>query len=90
MMNWKGFGRDRSETNFKVLRRNSSGGINNNHETFQSEWPVSRPRFETEAFRIRSSSVNHSTTAFGKKYVDMEVKVPAFLTLTLYSGEWQA
>jgi hypothetical protein len=36
MMNWKGSGRKRSWPNFKVLSRNSPGGIEENHENPQS------------------------------------------------------
>jgi hypothetical protein len=31
-MNWKGFGRKRSWTNFKVLSRHSTGGTVENHK----------------------------------------------------------
>jgi hypothetical protein len=61
-MNWKGLGIKRSQPNFLVLSRHLPGGNKKNHENLQSGKPVFGTRFEPMAFKIRSSSVNHSTT----------------------------
>jgi hypothetical protein len=50
---------------FKVISRYLPVDIKENHEKPQSEYSVSEPRFESGTSRIRSSSVNHSTTTFG-------------------------
>jgi hypothetical protein len=65
MMNWKGFGRKQLWSNFKVLSWHSPGGTEKNHEKPQSGEPVSGPRFEPRTSKIRSRSVNHSTTTLG-------------------------
>jgi hypothetical protein len=54
---------------FKVLSRNLTGGTDENNEKFESEQPVSWPRFEPGASRIRSREVNHSTTTFGLLFI---------------------
>jgi hypothetical protein len=40
MMNWKGFGRKWSWSNFKVLSQHSPGGIEETHDKPQSGQPV--------------------------------------------------
>jgi hypothetical protein len=66
-MNWKGFGRKRSWPNFKVISRNSLGGTEENYENLNQGSRSPDPRFEPGISRIRSKSVNHSTTTFGMK-----------------------
>jgi hypothetical protein len=62
-MNWKGFGRKLSWSNFKVYLGIRLEGLRKITKT--SGKPVSGPRFEPGSFRIRSGSVSHSTTMFG-------------------------
>jgi hypothetical protein len=64
MTNCKEFGRKRSYCNLKVLSRHSPEGTEEKHEKPQLGWPVFGTRLETGTCRIRSRSVNHSTTTF--------------------------
>jgi hypothetical protein len=50
---------------FKLLFRKSPGGTEENHENLNQDSRSPGPRIETGTFRIRSRSVNHSTTTFG-------------------------
>jgi hypothetical protein len=51
---------------FKVLSRHLPGGIEENHETPQSGYPVSDARFESRIFISRSGrNANHSALLFG-------------------------
>jgi hypothetical protein len=65
MMNWQGFGRKRSWPNFKVVSRHWPGETEKNHE-FNQDSRSPGQRIETGTSRIRSKSVNRSTTTFGK------------------------
>jgi hypothetical protein len=52
MMNWKVFGSKGSWPKFKELSCHSSVGTEENHETPQTAYPVSRSRFETGTSRV--------------------------------------
>jgi hypothetical protein len=60
-MNWKGFGRKGPWPNFKVL---SPGGPEEKYENLSQDSRLPGPRSEPGTSRIRSRSVNHSTTMF--------------------------
>jgi hypothetical protein len=65
MISWKGFGRRRSLSSFKILYGNSTGGTEVNHESSQSMQPVFETRFERVSSRIGSKSVDYTTKTFG-------------------------
>jgi hypothetical protein len=67
MMKLKGFGRKMSWPSFKVRSQNLPGGTDEEHEKLQTGQPVFVAQFEPETSRIRSRSVDHSTTGFGTK-----------------------
>jgi hypothetical protein len=69
MMNWKGCGRKRSWPNLKALFQHFVGETKENHETRHLSQTISWPRFERGTFRIRSRSVNHSTTTFRSHFL---------------------
>jgi hypothetical protein len=56
---------------FKVLSWHYPGETDKNHENSRSEWPMSKPRFESKSSRIFSRIVNHSATTF---YAVLKVK----------------
>jgi hypothetical protein len=64
MMDWKGFDRKRSWSNFKVLIRHSPGGTEENHE-IHHDGRSRGPWIEPGTFLVRSRSVDHSATTFG-------------------------
>jgi hypothetical protein len=63
-INCKGFGRKRSWPNIKVIPRHSPGGTEGNHENLNQDSRSPGPRIEPGTFRIRSRSVNRSTTFY--------------------------
>jgi hypothetical protein len=68
MMNWKGFSRKRSWPSLKVLSQHKPGETEANHENLNQDILSPGPRFELRTFRIRSRSVNDSTTTFSSRF----------------------
>jgi hypothetical protein len=64
LMNWKVFSRKRSWSNYKVLFRHSPGETEENHENLNHDSRSPGPIIEPGTSRIRSRSVNRSTTMF--------------------------
>jgi hypothetical protein len=67
MMNWKGFGRKRSGPNFKVTIPTFAWRNWGKEQKLNKYSQSLGPRIEPGISRIRSMSVNQSTTAFGLK-----------------------
>jgi hypothetical protein len=65
VMNWKEYGRKQSCPNCKNKTRHSSGRTEENHENLNQISRSPGPIIDRGTSRIRSGSVNHSTTMFG-------------------------
>jgi hypothetical protein len=66
MVNWKGFGRKLSWPNFWYYPVIRLDGLRKTTKNLNQDSLPPGPRFEPGTSRIRSRSVNHSTTTFGK------------------------
>jgi hypothetical protein len=68
MVNWKGFSRKRSWPSFKVLSQHQPGETEANHENLNQDILSPGPKFELRTSRIRSRTVNDSTTTFSSRF----------------------
>jgi hypothetical protein len=73
MRNWRGFCRKRLWPNYNIVSRNSLG-LRKSMKTLNQDSRSPGPRFEPGILRIRSRSVNHSTTTFGESALGMELE----------------
>jgi hypothetical protein len=65
MMNWKGFCRKRSWPNLRYYSAIRVKGLRKSTKNLNQNSRSPGPRIEPGTSRIRSISVNHSTTTFG-------------------------
>jgi hypothetical protein len=65
-MKWEGFRRNQSWPNCKILSWHVSGGTDANHRKRQSEYPLSRLKFEPGTSRTGRRNTNHSDVAFSE------------------------
>jgi hypothetical protein len=76
MMTWKGFGRKQSWTNLRYYLGIQLEGQSKNTKNLIQDSQLPELRIEPRTSRIRSKSVNRSTTMFGTNIVLLTFKLP--------------
>jgi hypothetical protein len=70
MMNWKGFGKRRTGSNFKEIVRNLPGGTEERTKNFSKDGRFQGRDLNPGPPERRSRSVNHFSTTFGAKGIN--------------------